>query len=265
MARQNGYVERYLEGMVLNGYGDKVTGSPRFVNYTGNQLWTDVESDLTEGYELEATLNPTKQLRIMLNVSYNDSKLNSTYKFTRPWYEQYVLPYRDDTAMKALVANPAFNATRTIGDYITGIERRLAYHEAQIGGPRIRGNNWLVNVVGSYAFDQGPLKGVRVGGNARWRDAPSIGYPEVAGSFDVENAFKGAESLVTDAFVSYSWKNKLLNRNTNWSVSLRVRNVLNHDETYPNTAVDSGTGVPHILQRIYVQPRTYELTAGLKF
>jgi outer membrane receptor protein involved in Fe transport len=104
-----------------------------------------------------------------------------------------------------------------------------------------------------------------VGANARWRDAPTIGYPEVAGNFDTKNVFKGAESLVTDAFVSYSWKSKILKQNTNWTASLRVRNVLNHDEYYPNTAVDSGTGVPHILQRIYVQPRTYELTAGLKF
>jgi iron complex outermembrane recepter protein len=265
MARENGYVERYLEGMALNGYGARVAGSPRFADYTGNQLWTDVESDLTEGYELEVTLNPTRQLRMMLNVSYNDSKLNSTYAYTRPWYEQFVRPYRDDTAMRGLIANPAFNATRTIGEYITGIERRLDYHEAQIGGPRIRGNNWLVNVVGSYAFHDGMLKGVRVGGNLRWRDAPTIGYPEVGGKFDVQNAFTGADSLVTDAFVSYSWKNKLLDRNANWSLSLRVRNLLDQHENYPNSAVDNGFGAPHILQRIYVQPRTYELTAGLKF
>lgn len=265
MARQNGYVERYLEGMVLNGFGAKVTGSPRFADYTGNQLWSDVESDLTEGYELEATLNPTKQLRVMLNVSYNDATLNSTYKFTRPWYEQYVLPFRSDAAITSLIANPAFNATRTIGTYIQGIERRLAYHEAQIGGARIRGNNWLVNVVGSYGFDQGPLKGLRVGGSARWRDAPTIGYPEVAGTFIVKNAFKGAESLVTDAFLNYAWRSKLFGKNRNWTVSLRVRNLLNHDETFPNSAVDNGTGSPHYLQRIYVQPRTYELTASVRF
>ena len=265
MARQNGYVERYLEGMELNGFGSKIAGSPRFANYVGNQLWSDVESDLTEGYELEATLNPTKQLRIMTNVSYNDAQLNSTYKFTRPWYEQYVLPYRNDPAITSIIANPAFNATRTIGTYIQGIERRLAYHEAQVGGARLRGNNWLVNVVGSYSFDQGTLKGLRIGGSARWRDAPAIGYPEVAGTFIVNNAFKGAESLVTDAFASYSWRTKLLNRTTNWSVSLRVRNLLNHDETFPNSAVDNGSGSPHYLQRIYVQPRTYELTSSVRF
>ncbi len=265
LARQNAYVERYLEGMVLNGFGAKVAGAPRFTEYPGNGLWTDLESDLTKGYELEATLNPTKQLRLMLNASYNDATLNSTYKFFRPWYEQFAQPYRADPAITSLIANPVFNATRTIGDYIAGFERRLNYHEAQVGGARIRGNHWLVNLVGSYSFDQGTLKGLRLGGSARWRDAPTIGYPEVAGVFDVKNAFSGAESLVTDAFVSYSWKNKLLDRNTNWSVSLRVRNLLNHDESYPNSAVDNGTGVPHILQRMYVQPRTYELTAGLKF
>jgi hypothetical protein len=265
LARQNAYVERYLEGMVLNGFGSKVVGAPRFTDYPGNGLWTDLESDLTKGYELEATINPTRQLRIMTNVSFNDATLNSTYKFFRPWYEKFAQPYRADPAITSLIANPAFNATRTIGDYIAGFERRLNYHEAQIGGARIRGNNWLVNVVGSYAFDQGTLKGLRVGGSARWRDAPTIGYPEVAGTFVVKNAFKGAESLVTDAFASYSWKNKLLGQTTNWLLSLRVRNVLNHDESFPNSAVDLGNGKPHYLQRIYVQPRTFELTASMRF
>jgi hypothetical protein len=265
MARQNGYVERYLEGMVLNGFGSKVAGARRFADYPGNGLWSDVESDLTEGYEIEATLNPTKQLRVMLNVSYNDSKLNSTYNFTRPWYEQYVKPVRDDAAIRSVIANPTFNATRTIGDYITGIERRLNYHEAQVGGPRLRGTNWLVNVVGSYAFDQGPLKGTRVGASARWREAPTIGYPERAGTFDVKNAFSGKDSLVTDAFVSYAWRQRLRGQNTNWTVSLRVRNILDDDEASPASAVDNGSGGAHILQRIYQTPRTYELSAGLRF
>jgi hypothetical protein len=265
MARQNGYVERFLEGMVLNGFGSRVAGARRFADYPGNGLWTDVESDLTEGYEIEATLNPTKQIRVMVNVSYNDSKLNDTYKFTRPWYEQYVKPVRDEAAIRSLIANPTFNATRTIGDYITGIERRLNYHEAQVGGPRLRGNNWLVNVVGSYAFDQGPLKGTRVGGSVRWREAPAIGYPERGGTFDVANAFIGKDSLVTDAFVSYAWRQKLLDRNLNWTVSLRARNLLDDDEAYPASAVDSGSGRAHILQRIYQAPRTYELSAGLRF
>jgi hypothetical protein len=265
MARQNGYVERFLEGMVLNGYGSRVAGAKRFADYPGNGLWTDVESDLTEGYEVEATVNPTRSLRVMLNVSYNDSKLNDTYKFTRPWYEQYVKPVRDDATLRALIANPAFNANRTIGDYITGIERRLNYHEAQVGGARLRGNNWLVNLVGSYAFDQGLLKGARVGGSLRWRDAPTIGYPERGGSFDVANAFRGSESLVTDAFVSYGWRQKLRERAVNWTVSLRVRNLLDHDDPYAASAVDNGFGRAHILQRIYLAPRTFEFSAGLKF
>jgi iron complex outermembrane recepter protein len=266
MARLNGYVERYLEGMVLNGQGAKVAGAKRFSDYqTSNGLWTDLESDAAEGYEVEVTLNPTKQLRLMGNVSYNDATLNGTYKFTRPWYDKYVLPFRNDTAITSLIANPVFNATRTIGEYMAGMERRLNYHEAQVGGARIRGNNWLVNLVGSYAFDQGPLKGARVGASARWRDAPSIGYPEVAGTFDVKRPFKGAESLVTDAFVSYSWKANIRDQKTNWSVSIRVRNLLDHDEYYPNNAVDYGDGIPHILQKMYVQPRTYELTAGMRF
>jgi hypothetical protein len=70
---------------------------------------------------------------------------------------------------------------------------------------------------------------------------------------------------MTDAFASYSWKNQLLGQTTNWLLSLRVRNLLGHDESFPNSAVDLGNGKPHYLQRIYIQPRTFELTASMKF
>jgi hypothetical protein len=265
MARSTGYVELYLDGMTTNGYGDKVAGALRFTDYPGTGLWTDVESDRTKGYELEATMNFTRQLRLMANLSYNDATLDSTYKYTRQWYDQFVLPYRGDTAITSKIANPAINATRTIGTLVTGIERRLAYHEGQVGGPRLRGSNWMANLVGSYSFDHGALKGARVGGSVRWREAPSIGYPEVAGNFDVDNAFIGKDSLTTDAFISYGWRRRSLGRYGNWSVALRVRNVLDDSEPVPVSAVDDGTGHAFYLQRIYVAPRTYELTASMRF
>ena len=79
------------------------------------------------------------------------------------------------------------------------------------------------------------------------------------------NAFSGKDSLVTDAFVSYAWRQKLLERNMNWTVAFRVRNLLDDDEAFPAGAVDNGSGQAHILQRIYQAPRTYELSAGLRF
>lgn len=265
LARETGFVERYLDGMTQNGFGSKVAGALRFRDYPGIGLWTDVESDATDGYELEATINPTKRLRLMVTVSYNDSALNATYAFFRPWYEQYVKPYRNDPAVTSKIAQPATNATTTIGDLMAGFDRRLNYHEAQIGGARIRGNKWLANVTGSYAFDAGPLRGVRAGGNVRWREAPTLGYPEVAGNFDVAHAFTGKDSLIADAFVSYNRRVTLLQRKLNWEVGLRVRNLLDADAPYAVTAVDNGAGAPYLLQRIYQPGRTFELTSGLKF
>ena len=79
------------------------------------------------------------------------------------------------------------------------------------------------------------------------------------------NAFRGAESLVTDAFVSYAWRQRLRQRSLQWTVSLRVRNLLDDDEATPGSAVDNGRGGAHILQRIYQTPRTGELSAGVRF
>ena len=174
-------------------------------------------------------------------------------------------PHRNDPAVTSRIAQPATNATVTIGDLMAGFELRLNYHEAQIGGARIRGNKWLANMTGSYAFDAGALKGVRVGGNVRWREAPAIGYPEVGGNFDVANAFQGKDTLIADAFVSYNRRVTLLQRKMNWEIGLRVRNLLDDDDPYAVTAVDNGAGSPHLLQRIYQPGRTFELTSGLKF
>jgi hypothetical protein len=44
-----------------------------------------------------------------------------------------------------------------------------------------------------------------------------------------------------------------------------VRNLLNDEEAIPGGAVDNGSGRPHLLQRIYQTPRTYELSAGVRF
>lgn len=83
--------------------------------------------------------------------------------------------------------------------------------------------------------------------------------------FHYYNAFKGKDTLIADVFVSHNRRVTLLQRKMNWEVGLRVRNVLNADEPYPVTAVDNGSGLPHLLQRIDQPSRTFELTSGLEF
>lgn len=265
MARENGYTEQFLEGMTFNGYGNLVAGAVRFRDFPGIGLWSDVEDDITKGHEIEATINPTENLRLSVNVSYNEATLQKTYITLTPWYEEFVAPVRDNTAITSLVANPTINPTRTIGDLITGIERRLTYHNAQVGGQRTRTNKWLVNFVSSYSFDrESKLRGLRVGGNVRYREAPAIGYPEVNGDFDVDNAFYGLDVFFVDVFASYGRKLDWF-KNGTWELTLRVRNLNNDDGWYPTTAVDDGTGQPFYQQQIAQAPRTFELSALVRF
>ena len=51
----------------------------------------------------------------------------------------------------------------------------------------------------------------------------------------------------------------------NGEIGLRVRNLLNDHGPNPVTAVDNGSGSPHLPQRIYLPSFTFELSSGLRF
>jgi hypothetical protein len=263
LARENSVVERFLDGMVYNGYGATVAASPRFIDYPGTGLWTDVENTLTTGYEFEMIFNPTSNFRMMLNVTKNDTAVNETFVTFRPWYDEFVAPVEGNAGILNLVANPGISETKTLGQIVAEMQRKLQFHEAQVGGKQVRSNTWKANAVGSYNFsNDSKLKGYRIGGSVRWKEAPSIGYAEINGEFQVDQPLFGLTSFIADAFITKAWRAKDDGR---WETTLRVRNVLNDNGWYPNTAIDDGTGNPYYLQQIFLSPRSYELSFSLRY
>ena len=265
LIRDNGHVERYLIAMDINGFDEYIAGSPRFADYPAstNNFWSVTEDTFSKGYELEVTMNPTKNWRMMLNVSKNDTTVNDTYVNFNAWYDQFVAPVK---GIEEITSALGEDEDETIGDIIADIDGKIEFANTQVGGQQIRSNTWMANFVTSYRFSEDSMfKNFRMGGNARWKEAPSVGYAESDRNvFIADQTLKGLPVFFTDVFVTYGrdWANR---DQGDWEVSLRVRNLFDDDGWFPNNAVDDGTGQPAYLQMIHQAPRTYELSGRLRF
>lgn len=269
LARENGRVEDFLDAADFNGRSDLVAGALHFEEYTGNGLWTDVQNTASEGYEFEVTANLTSNWQMLLNVSKQDTNVNSTYLTFKPWYDQYIAPVREDATIRALPADPEDNPDETIGDIIDDIDRKILFHESQVGGQLLRSNEWAWNLVTTYNFNNSDiswLRGARAGASMRWRSAPSLGYPEDQdGNFDTSRTFTGTEEFYTDVFVSKILKIGKETSPLDLNATFRIRNLFNQDGWVPRTAVDDGNGTRVSLQQVFLTPRSYELTLDLRF
>ena len=81
------------------------------------------------------------------------------------------------------------------------------------------------------------LKGFNLGGAARWRAKPTIGYGVSTSSsgatvLDLDNAYKGKEEFYVDAILGYRGKLKAFG-GFNYRLQVNVRNVLDDDSPIP--------------------------------
>jgi hypothetical protein len=265
MARLNGRVERLLNSLAAGGYADLTEGAIRYGDYPGNQLWTDIEDIESDGYELEITANLTKEWRLMFNMSKQNTALNETYKTFKSWYATYVEPIKNDAAILEL-RDPRFG-DYTVERIIEDMDRKIQFHQSQVGGQLVRSSRWAWNLITSYRFSEGGWwKSLQVGTAMRWREAPAIGYPENAdGSFDTRNPFTGDNDFTTDIWFQRPIR---LGKGPNALIlhtTLRVTNVFDDGPYISRTGVDDGTGNLLIVQRTFKQPRTFELEVTVKF
>lgn len=265
MARQNGRVERLFEALDAGGRNDLTEGGVRYGQYPGNQLWTDIEDIHSKGYELEVVVNLTRSWNLLFNTSMQKTALNSTYQTFNRWYENFVIPVKNDPAALAL-AEPRFSP-RTVQDVVDDIDRKVLYHESQIGGQLLRSSRWAWNLISTYRFqNDGFFRNFVIGTAFRWRQAPSLGYPEdLEGNFDTSRTFKGKDDLTADVWFRKPFRigrgqdSKVIN------VTLRVRNVFDDGPFIDRTGVDDGSGNLVILQRTLKPPRSFQLEVGMRF
>lgn len=254
-----------------NRRGFRIAGRPNYF------IMVDSES---EGYELELNMRPTRNWNIRINGAKSDAVESN---IGRPWFdwadarkpvwEALVATNGEvDEAGRALTwrtaPRSATNPTgETLEQYYNSalVGRALAYMAAVDGKATDTARTARANLITNYTFTQERLKRLNIGGAARWRSAPTIGYGVTTSEsgesvLNLGQAYKGEEELYFDAIVGYRGQIKAFG-GFNYRLQLNVRNVLNEDDPVPVAAFVNG-GIAKIAT---VEPRLFVLTFAVNF
>ena len=237
------------------------------------RIWTEdppggqilVNDLVSEGFELELTMNLLKNWRVTLNVAeasavrsniiedwvafvegskdlwldgYNNnpggpSQLNywtiDGFADIRHWGgDTSYSPLMDTFGGRMMqdVYGPFLNARAGNGQRVSELRQ------------------WRFNFVTTYDFIDGPLEGVSIGGAVRWQDKAAIGnyprYNEVAEQWVVDASSPIYGDTETDIDFWIGYERQLTNR-VAWSIQLNVWNLFGDDDLIPIVANPDGT------------------------
>jgi outer membrane receptor protein involved in Fe transport len=205
-------------------------------NFGDHQTTVD---NLSKGVEIEISAQPTRNWNITMNYSH----VNATHEDIDPAMQAFI------GQVTAFMNGPGgqvrmwCNSCGTLGsDWNTSIVAPWTVqlndqgHEAPEVAP------WRLNLVSTYTFDRGPVKGWFIGGGLRIEAKRILGYafdpnfknsnstdPNYAqvlavteGGLNVNEPFYGTNDTHLDGWLGYSRK---VYRNVNWRIQLNLQNI----------------------------------------
>ncbi|HYD83582.1 MAG TPA: hypothetical protein VEA63_06005, partial [Opitutus sp.] len=202
--------------------------------------FTATEDSLSEGYEVELIANPTPNWRIAVNASQTEAVRENVPGANFRAVAEFIDDafQNTDVGLAPVWWPQNFEGARVIGPYAFNFRPdwlRVAALNGQSAG-EIR--KYRANVISSYDFTDGRLKGFGVGGGYRWEDRSIIAYAPMKnedGGYGVNlNApFFAPREDSLDLWVSYSRK---LTSKINWKIQLNVFGVGEKDRLVPLAA-----------------------------
>ena len=236
-----------LRDSMIGGYNDVNGPAPGGGSQFGNHQTT--VDNLSKGTEVELTYQPVKQW----NISVNYAKVKATHQSIDTVSQKFM------GAMTAFMNGPGgqvrewYNGGGSLGGQWNSslvapyvVFSNALNHEAPEVSP------WRLNLVTTYNFDQGVVKGVFVGGALRMEAGRIIGYKYSStfhnsiasdpnyqnnlipnmnsitlGGLDVNQPFRGSNDTHLDLWVGY---NKKITKDINWRIQVNIRSVGEKDK-----------------------------------
>ncbi|MEO6005313.1 MAG: TonB-dependent receptor plug domain-containing protein [Opitutus sp.] len=198
------------------------------------------EDSISKGYEVEFTANPTKNWRIAINASKTEAVRSN-------------VPGKGFAEVAAFVDN-AFQKTdvglapiwwpqntagvRGVGPYPFFYRPEWLKIQALNGQSAGEIRKYHANLINSYDFTEGPLKGFGAGVGYRYQDKSVIGYapimdPDGSLRVNINAPFYAPKDETFDLWLSYS---RRLTHKINWKIQLNVFNVGGKNELVPIAA-----------------------------
>jgi len=187
-----------------------------------NGAWpTGTVNNESKGWEFEIIGQPLKNW----NLSFNASKQTASQtalganlvNFIEASYQKYQSPAGDLRLW--------WGGDQTVRAYYTqNIWSAYQFQLASNGRFVPEMAPWRFNLVTTYNFDRGLLKGAYIGGGYRWQDGVIIGYGLNAkkDNLDINKPYWGPRYDWVDLWAGYERK---LSSKINWRLQLNVRNV----------------------------------------
>lgn len=249
-----------------NMRGYRVAGRPNYF------IMSDAAS---KGYEIEINFNPVRNWSIRLNGAVSDAVESNIGQpwfeweaQRRPVWESVVAKNGEVDAQGRPVTwlTAPYNASsptgQTLAQYYQSqvVGRALAFMAAADGRATDSARAGRANLITNYSFTKGFLRGFNIGGAARWRAEPTIGYGVTTNSegavlLDIGRPYRGEPELYFDAVIGYRGKLKAFG-GFNYRLQLNVRNLLNENDVIPVQALTTG----EIAKVATVEPRVIVLS-----
>jgi outer membrane receptor protein involved in Fe transport len=236
----------------------KVADANRFTNVDGNfvntnglveGIWTTINNDVplydvvggdtqatvSEGYELEIVANPTRQLRLAINLKNAETEVSDLF----PNMTQYIATHRETwlapgNADRIVGAGFGSSSGLTVAQVVANTELLLRTVKAPEGRSPVMDRKITGNLFAKYSFDSGFLKNFAVGAGANYRGRAVLAYRIQT---DQQAAF-------TPAYTDF---NALLQYSGRFRDGIRYTLQLNVDNLTDNRdpqAVNGGQPVP---------------------
>jgi hypothetical protein len=193
------------------------------------------------------------------NVTVNASKTKATRDAISPSIDEWITTYTDFLAGDAgLIRLWGGDPIRKV--WADNILAPYSVLKSQLGSSAPEIPKWRLNLITSYYFDSGPIKGVNVGGAYRWEDKRVLGYGlnDTKTLIDIGKPLYGPTDDHYDVWVGYQRK---LTKKVGWRIQLNLRNVGESAHLVPVTKQPDGSVA---LSRI-AEGMTWQLTNSFTF
>ncbi|MEO7509281.1 MAG: hypothetical protein ABIZ95_18695, partial [Pyrinomonadaceae bacterium] len=221
-------------------------------NFGNHQTTVD---NLSAGTEIELNYQPVRNW----NITVNYSKVHATHEHIDPVSSAFI------GTMTKFMNGPGgqirewYNGGQTLGaQWNASIVAPYTVELNQLGHAAPEVSPWRLNLVSTYTFDRGPVKGMFVGGAFRDEAGRIIGYrydpsfknanssdPNYSavtlvtqGGLNVDQPFIGSNEHHIDAWVGYTRK---FNLKITWRIQLNVRSVGESDRVMAARINPDGT------------------------
>lgn len=195
----------------------------------------------SKGVEYELSARPLPNWNIAVNASKTTATRTNLAKGFADWAEKRAAFFRGPGGQVQLW-NGSWGQQTVGGIWISEFySSYLLYKELEGSDvPELR--PWRFNIVSNYAFRNGVLKGVNVGGAYRWQDKSVIGFglkdPGLATeAYDITKKYYGPKEDALDLWIGYDHK---VTKKIDWRVQLNVRNALASKKLIPISTEPNG-------------------------